>query len=69
MEADKTEKTLRFGCGFAFGLIAGFSASLQWVYDTWGGFAATVLVSAILCGLLAVKFGDKFWYSLKNWWI
>ena len=68
MQPDKTEKALRFGCGFIFGLVAGFFTAFQWVMSTWGGLAALAFASAVICGLLAMKYGDAFWYSLKDWW-
>jgi hypothetical protein len=67
MKPDTIENRIRFGCGFTFGLASGFFFAVQWVADTWGGFAATSITTAIVCGLLAMKYGDAFWYSLKDW--
>jgi hypothetical protein len=65
---DKTEKALRFGCGFTFGLVAGFFAAFRLVMSTWGELAALAFASAFICGLLAMKYGNAFWHSLKDWW-
>jgi hypothetical protein len=67
MKPDKLEKSVRFGCGFTFGLFIGFISSVQWVADTWGGIAVIIFSTAIISGFLAVKYGDKFWYSIKDW--
>jgi hypothetical protein len=67
MKPDKTEKAVRFGCGFTFGLVVGLFYALDWVMDSWGGFAAALFFSAVICGLLAMKYGDTFWCSLKRW--
>lgn len=70
MKPDKTENTIRFGCGFTFGLVLGFVFAVQWMASTWGCFTAIAIASGIVCGLLAMKKGDAFWYSLKDklWW-
>ncbi len=68
MPPDTTEKALRFGCGFTFGLVAGFFTAFQCIASTWGGLAALAFASAVISGLLAMKYGDTFWYSLKDWW-
>lgn len=68
MEPDKTEKSIRLGCGFAFGLIVGFFWMAEAVMDSWGLPAAIIFVIAIICGVLAMKQGDSFWHSLRSWW-
>lgn len=65
---DRIEKEVRFGCGFAFGLLVGFFVAARHIYNSAGWLAVVTLVIAILCGLLAVRYGDRFWHSLKNWW-
>jgi hypothetical protein len=71
MKPDKTENKIRFGCGFIFGLVLGFVYAIGWVAVTWGVFVAIVIATAIVCGLLAMKYGDSFWYYLKDrsWWL
>ena len=71
MQPDRLEKSIRFGCGSIFGIIIGFYYSLNWVLETWGEIVAIIICSAVICGFLAVKFGDEFWHSLKSlrWWL
>jgi hypothetical protein len=68
MEPDASENRIRFGCGFTFGLIAGFFSAITHIYDTWGPIISISLFAALVCGWLAKKYGDAFWYSIKNWW-
>lgn len=67
MKPDKSEKRIRFGCGFVFGLIVGFFFTLSHIIETWGGVILIALSVAVVCGLLARRYGDDFWYSLKDW--
>ncbi|MEJ2039424.1 MAG: hypothetical protein P8X55_10865 [Desulfosarcinaceae bacterium] len=68
MQPDKSEKRIRFGCGFIFGMILGFFTAITWMTSTWGIVVFVTLGAAIVFGLLARKYGDAFWHSLKNWW-
>jgi hypothetical protein len=68
MAPDISEKRIRFGCGFVFGLIVGFFTAITYVFETWGFIILVSLCAAIVCGLLAKKYGDAFWYSIRNWW-
>ena len=67
---DAQEKRIRFGCGFVLGLVAGGYIALR-AYS-WGGYVAVaiILICALLCGLLAMKQGDRFWLALASlrWW-
>jgi len=66
-EPDPLEKKIRFGCGFVFGfLIVGFSGFL-WSISTAYYVAAFAVLCAMVCGLLAMRYGDRFWYSLRHW--
>lgn len=67
---DAQEKRIRFGCGFVFGIFAGGLLVLRvW---PWNGYAdiGVILVSAVVCGVLAMKLGDRFWLALGGlrWW-
>lgn len=64
---DKTEKSLRFGCGFVFGLFLFGLSSVWFIYEDHEIYLATVLVSAIVFGLGALRFGDAFWRWLASW--
>jgi hypothetical protein len=67
---DALEKRIRFGCGFVFGLVVGGYIALR--LFPWNGFVvvAIILVSALVCGVLAMKQGDRFWLALTSlrWW-
>jgi hypothetical protein len=50
----------RFGCGFIFGGLAigfGFLNS----------FVPAFLIGGLICGLLAWRFGDRFWEFFARW--
>lgn len=68
MEPDKSKKRIRFGCGFAFGLIVGFFTTARHIYNSAGGIAAGTFVTAFVFGLLALKYGDSFWEILRKWY-
>lgn len=64
----KGEKVTRFGCGFVFGAFAvGVSV---WLWSLFNGLYlfAVVVGFGLVCGMLAVRFGDKFWHSIPKWW-
>lgn len=64
---DRTEKATRFGCGFLFGIVLGGFAAARSFYES--GFMiliATALIATIL-GVAAMRFGDRFWLSMKRW--
>jgi hypothetical protein len=63
---DRLEKQIRFGCGFVFGALVGFFAALRAFAETVGVLAVTMGV-AVTCALLAVRYGDRFWYSIRQW--
>ncbi len=65
-EPDRTEKAIRFGCGALLGMLVGFSVTLSFVGITWGAFWAVFLGSVFLCDWLAMKYGDRFWESIRN---
>jgi len=61
--SDNMEAGLRIGCG----AIVGFFSGLLWAFVHWSGknagavYMASAVVGAIVCGALALRFGDKFW--------
>ncbi len=69
---DPLEKKIRFGCGFLFGLIFGFFGALRFMYrimnnyNSGGIVIACAVISALVCGGLALKYGDRFWKEMCN---
>ncbi len=61
---DKSYKRVRFGCGASFGLFVGllitFRYFLTWSLS-WEILLPAVIIVAIICGMLATKYGDRFW--------
>lgn len=64
---NKTEKGIRFGCGFILGLILGGLGAAKMFYDSGNTIVAVTLFVALFLGLAATHFGDSFWQSLKHW--
>jgi hypothetical protein len=67
-EPDASEKRIRFGCGFIFGGLFGFIVVLREVYQMTGMAWTCIAGIAILCGCLALRYGDEFWESITKWW-
>jgi len=67
-----SEKRLRFGCGFVMGLALGAGTALHLAISNGYYGAAIWLVCGLVCGVLAMHFGDRFWHSLSGfmnrWW-
>ena len=64
---DKTEKGIRFGCGFIFGLfLFGFSA-YWFITEGRSLYVILVLSAAVVLGLAAMVFGDAFWRWISRW--
>jgi len=64
---DRFELWIRFGFGALFGAFmagAWFVAFGPWKLLTGGLITGG---AALLGGLLARSFGDRFWYSLRSW--
>ena len=61
---DLLEKGLRFGCGFFFGGAVVFFVLARWFFSTATPFWVAVVVCAVICGLLAVRFGDSFYHGI-----
>ncbi len=70
---DALEKRVRFGGGFMFGVVAGFFFLLNEVarsMDTSGSvtiFWVSIGLIALLCGYLAMRYGDDFWRGFADW--
>lgn len=63
---DATEKNIRFGCGAIFGFLLGFDF-VYFVFSTLTASFVVGILAAIIFGILAVRYGDRFWERLTNW--
>jgi sulfite exporter TauE/SafE len=63
---DILEKVIRFICGAILGVIFGFIYGIQFgqVYKSTPLFYVILGIFIVLFGLLAMKFGDKFWKNV-----
>ncbi len=61
------EKRLRFGCGFIFGAGIGLFYIARYVYDFNGLVRLGVFGIALVCGFLALRFGDAFWRFISDY--
>ncbi len=66
-EPDAFEKRVRFGCGFSFGAGVFFLVALREIGEFTGGFWVFVISAAILCGVVALRYGDEFWRQITRW--
>lgn len=69
--SEPADKAIRFGCGATVGAGVGMLFALQAVWVTWGGVAVAGLLGALLCGWLAMRYGERFWDAFLRWgpWI
>lgn len=65
--AGKTEKAIRFGCGFILGLLFFGVSSIWFVIEDRDTYVVAILVAAIVFGLTAMQFGSAFWKALGRW--
>ena len=65
LRPDPTEKKIRFGCGASLGLVIGVGAALTLHGST--AIVLMILIPIILFGVLATKYGDRFWCWIKDW--
>lgn len=61
------ETGIRFGCGFVFGLMCATGTLVFGLATEDRGVLALVVVVAIVCGLLAARYGDLLWTRLSRW--
>ena len=66
---DKFENSLRFGCGGIFGAGLGMTASMRIlpVYSSAFTILTCIILFVVVSGLLAVRFGDRYWEAIGNW--
>lgn len=60
----KVEKAIRFGCGALLGIFVGLYLIAKWTIVSAGVAIAIWSVAILVCGHLALKYGDEFWYSM-----
>jgi len=64
-EPDAFEKITRFVCGALFGFfVGGYLALRLFDLQTFPPLIAIAVVAALVCGFLAMKYGDEFWYAV-----
>lgn len=70
--SDKTEKAVRFGCGFVAGLAVGGLSTAYAFYDSGFPIVAVSIGVALVFAFAAMHFGDSFWRWLSRfsiWWV
>ncbi|MBK8767293.1 MAG: hypothetical protein KA778_02535 [Burkholderiaceae bacterium] len=68
-EPDATEKGIRFGCGALLGALVALPTAGWLAEAAFGPTGVAVLLSALLFGWLALRFGDRFWGWVRHWWL
>lgn len=63
---DSLEKGLRFGCGSLLGLLVGAYFFQRFFFESIGVGLFIIVVVSVLCGIAAMKKGDRFWNSIKH---
>jgi len=63
-DVSKVEQATRFGCGALLGLFLGFYVVIKYAFSSVGSAAAIIAAAFCICGYLALKYGDEFWYSI-----
>jgi hypothetical protein len=63
---DRLEKRIRFGCGFLFGFVSAVGALLSSL-SSGREIAVWVLIAGLICGYVAMRWGDRFWDGLRRW--
>ena len=58
---DAFEKKIRLGCGAIAGLVAGLFVGFVSLNLVAGPLVAFAIALAVIFGVLAVRYGDKFW--------
>lgn len=65
---DRTEKLVRFGCGFGFGALVALVvlAELAWGGSLDWGAVGIGGVCGVIVGLAAVRWGNRFWRAVAE---
>lgn len=65
-QPDRTEKKIRFGCGGLFGLFIALTYSMNRIFvEDSNLFIVFTIACSLFFGYLAMKFGNRFWYTLR----
>jgi len=65
-EPDRVELLVRFVCGSIFGLSLGVLVALNMALSSLLEFFGLLGLFAAGCGVLALRFGDRFWWGLRH---
>jgi hypothetical protein len=70
---DTQEEIIRFGCGFIVGFFGIGVGSVMAALVSQDYILAVCLIPGIVCGIAAMKYGDRFWQRLSEssfwrWW-
>ncbi|QNA89431.1 hypothetical protein G4G28_14865 [Massilia sp. Dwa41.01b] len=63
-EISEAERVSRFGCGALLGFFIGLVLVIASAPSSTGFAVLAFLVPMCVCGYLALKYGDEFWYKL-----
>jgi hypothetical protein len=71
---DRFTLGVRFGCGALFGLVLPFVGGSIFSFETGRSALGWCLLVALVCGLLAMRFGETFWEKVVHsrfwrWWM
>lgn len=67
-EPDNIEKGIRFGCGGLLGFVLGLYCFLHGIFgESRFGIILLFICLILFFGFLAMRYGDKFWNSIKDW--
>lgn len=67
-EPDNFEKGMRFGCGAILGIGVGVVIAIRVLLITDSNWAwMAVPFAAAIAGLLAIRFGERFWEAASKW--
>jgi hypothetical protein len=61
---DRVELVVRFLCGSILGLAFGLYVAVSTPLSTATEFVIALCVTT--CGLLALRYGDRFWFALRH---
>ena len=65
-----TDKVIRFGCGFIFGLFVCMVPVILFFAGRDYSFVAYAALVALVFGVLSIRYGESFWrWMSRNWQI
>jgi hypothetical protein len=65
---DALEKKIRLGCGLIVGLVVGLFVGFLSLNLVAGPLFVFAIALAALFGVLAVRYGDRFWVWILRYW-